>query len=127
MPEVEVRRGKNQNLMDFQRDLDNKGQSQGISMPWMERAHRHPVWVQVGSAARSRALSAAANAQAKRQCQGQQGPLWLGRSFQADVPSGLVGGLGRVLTSVSAAGLISHLILSCQRGRAGAGATAGAH
>lgn len=50
------------------------------------------VGVQMGSAARSRALSAAANAHAKGQCLGQQGQLWLGRSYQADV--GLVDGLG---------------------------------
>lgn len=71
------------------------------------------VFVQVRSAAMSRALSAAANAHAKGSCLGQQGLLWLGRSYQADVPSGLVGGL----TSVSAVWLIPRLILSCQRGQ----------
>lgn len=30
--------------MDFHRDFDNKGKSQGISMPWVERACRHLCW-----------------------------------------------------------------------------------
>lgn len=99
--------------MEFQRDFDNKGQSQGISMPWVERAPRHLCLGPGGVCSRSRALGTVQmpmqrdNAWDSRVCCG-----WGG----ADVLS-LVGGLGRVLTSVSAARLISHLILSCQRGQ----------
>lgn len=84
------------------------------------------ICVQVGSAARSRALSAAETAHAKRPCLGQQRLLWLGRRHQPDEPRGL-GGLGRALTSVSAAWLISHRSCPAKGGSAGAGATAGAH
>lgn len=70
--------------MDFQRDFDNKGQSQGISMSWVERAHRHLCLGPGGVCSRSRAL-------VQLQMAMQRGNAWDSRVCcgwgGADVPS----------------------------------------